>query len=151
MTINAKDELEISLYTLLERALMLAYPNGVVDSSTRQQMIADSVPGYPITSDQGIGVSIIRSDLVETPSQPIGTYPIYTPAPLADGSDPENLLSNFVQDTVGYIFPTQDRYVQTPVKHLTVSKGPVDQRWEMIIDSQTEYSALIRNKLEWTV
>jgi hypothetical protein len=129
MTINAKDELEISLYTLLERALMLAYPNGVVDSSTRQQMIADSVPGYPITSDQGIGFSIIRSDLVETPSQPIGTYPIYTPAPLADGSDPENLLSNFVQDTVGYIFPTQDRYVQTPVKHLTVSKGPVDQRW----------------------
>ena len=149
MTINANDQLEITLYTLLERALMLAYANGVVDNSGRQQMIADSVPGYPITSDQGIGVSIIRSDLVETPSQPIGTYPIYTPNPLADGSDPNNLLGNFVQDTLGYVFPTQDRYVQTSVKHLTVARGPIDQRWEIIMDSQSEYCANIRSKLDW--
>ena len=146
---NYKDELEITFYTLLERALMLAYPNGVVDSSMRQQMIADSVPGYPITSDQGIGPSIIRNDLVETPSQPIGTYPIYTPSPLADGSDPDNLLGNYVQDTVGYIFPTQDKWVQTPVKHLTISRGPVDQRTEIMIESQTYYYS-IRSKLIWS-
>ena len=132
---------------LMERLLQLAWPNSTVNYAGMQMMISDgNAPAYPITNAIGFGPSIMRIDLVETPSLPIGTYPIYRATP--DTNDPNNIGNNYTIDT-GLLFPVQDKWVSTLIQHLTISRGPIDQRWDLITDSQTSYAIAIRSKLTW--
>jgi len=145
VTINTASE---CLEELMERAVQLAWPNSVVNVNGMQMLISDAnAPTYPITNNTGFGQSITRMDLVATPSLPISTYVIYRNAALE--TDPDNIQNLWIADPSGLLFPNQDYWTATPVQHLTISKGPVDQRWDLLIDSQTEYAVAIRNKLTW--
>lgn len=132
---------------LMQRVLMVANSQGTVNVKGEQQLIADSNPGYAITNETGFGPNIIRSDLVQTPGQPIAQYYNYYPNP--DPDDPDNTRNNYVAVLDGNIFPTQNLYVQTPVQHQTVSVGPLDQRQMIMDDTQKEYALAIRSKLDW--
>ena len=144
------NQAELDLDFLMERIIQLAWPNGTINSIGLQQMIADSNPGYPVTSELGIGTIVTIPTLVQAASVIIGSYPIFYPAPLADGSDPENIFANY-STVEGYIYPTMDIYDQLQVRHLLVGRSPVDQRWEIINDSQVEYGANIRSQLEFSI
>lgn len=148
MTTDQYNQAELDLSILMDRIVSLVYPNSVVNISGLQQMIADVSPNaYPVTSE-GLGPSILRTDIVQNPTIPIDYYNIYLPNPAPD--DPDNINSAY-ETTVAGIYPADYVYTTTPVKHLTVGRAPVDQRWEIIMDSQSEYCANIRSKLEWSV
>ena len=134
-----------SVYNLMERILQIAASNGTVTTAGMQQMISDgNAPSYPVTNIVGFGPSINRNDLVESPYFPNGQLPS-TPWYDDSTSPPNTNLFDYV-----YTYPTQEKWVLTPVQHVTASVGPVDERWAMIVDSQTEYGTNIRDKLSWS-
>lgn len=142
------NQTEQDLDMLMERIVSLVWSQSIVNSSGLQQMICDSTPGYPITiADVGVGTAIISNVLTQAASVYSQTYPIYYPAPLADGSDPDNVYGNF-SSVYSYIYPPQDVYTQVTTRYQNVGRGPVDQRWEMIDASQLEYGANIRSQLD---
>ncbi len=142
------DNTRQELYTLLNRALALVSSSATVTVNGQQQLIADTSPGsYAVTNDKGFGPSILQTTMVQDPTQPIGTYPIYSPNP--DPDDPGNTRNNYVVDSYGYVFPADYAFVTQAVQHMSISRGPVDQRWEIMIDSQTDASMALRNKLDW--
>ena len=145
------NQAEQDLDFMMERIISLVWSQSIVNSAGVQQMIADSSPAYPITiADAGVGTAIIQNVLTQDASVYSQTYPIYYPAPLADGSDPDNIFGNY--STVdGYIYPAQDTYTQVTTRYQNIGRGPVDQRWEMINDSQAEYGFCIRSKLVFSV
>jgi hypothetical protein len=136
------------LYTLMNRALMLTNPSGTVTVNGQQQLIADVSPaGYAITNEVGLGPSIVKSVMTQDPTQPIGTYPKYSPNP--DPDDPANTRNNYVVDSYGYVYPADYAFALQAVQHMTISRGPVDQRQEIMIDTQTSAAMAIRDKLVW--
>jgi len=145
--IDVTDNYEDSNFEMMERIIMMANTNSIVNIDNMQMLIADSVPGYPITSND-LGTAITQSILFQSPSIAIDSYPVYYPAPVLD--DPDNINNNYIINNYLPVFPANDVYAQTVLRHLLVSKSPVEQRWEISIDSQTEYATAIRDKLSWS-